>query len=471
MTGRGWFVWALPLAVALVLRALLASAASAGPLLGDEATLRRLAAMWREHGVYTGEWPPAFPWALARLSDLFGPEAGLVWMRAVNVIAATAVVAATMALAWELAEGQPGGPRRGRRAALAAGWIAALSPAVAIWGALLFTEAPFVALTTSALVLLARRARVAESPRSLPWIAGLLLGSAALVRAAGLLLILALAGGMLWARGRRGIQRGCVDAAAILALAFAVLAPWAVHQTLLAGRSKWASGTGPANIVLGWSGAPIPFERAGLSDADIYAAPLGSLRRALEARGPAVPGPEVLAVSGGLAAYAPERVREVLREHPGWALRSRIVHLGELFSAQSFLHRAARLGQLPGLASRPWLRRGVTFGAVLCTGGTVLLAVRALAQGLGAPAQRRILAAFAAAHVVVPFLMFGISRFRAPLEPVIIALAALLWSQTSAPEATPRPADRRLAAGLGLCYALCTAVTLPVVWAALCAAW
>ncbi len=467
MTARGWFVLALPLAVALVLRALLAYDASGGPLLGDEATLRRLAAMWREHGVYTGEWPPAFPWILARLSDLFGPEAGLAWMRAVNVVAATAVVAATMALAWELGEGRQGR----RRAALAAGWIAALSPAVAIWGALLFTEAPFVALTTSALALLARRVRVAESPRSLPWIAGLLLGSAALVRAAGLLLILALVCGMLWARGRKGIQRGAVDAAAILALAFAVLAPWAVHQTLLAGRSKWASGTGPANIVLGWSGAPIPFERAGLSDADIYAAPLGSLRRALEASGPEVPGPEVLAASGGLAAYAPERVREVLRDHPSWALRSRIVHLGELFSAQSFLHRAARLGQLPGLASRPWLRRGFTFGAVLCTIGTFLLALRALAKGLAAPAQRRILAAFAAAHVVVPLLMFGISRFRAPLEPVVIALAALLWSKAFASEATPRPADRRLAVGLGLCYALCTAVTLPVVWAALRAAW
>jgi len=454
---------AAPLVVALAVRALLALDASDGPLLGDEATLRRLAELWREHGVYVGEWPPVFPWLLAQLQRLAGEAAGLALMRGLNVAAATAVVAATMALARELG---------GRRAALAAGWIAALSPAVAIWGGLLFTEAPFVALTTAALALLARRLNSDEGTRHLPWICGLLLGAAALVRAAGLLLIGAVVVGVFVARGRRGLMRGVADAAAIAALALLVLAPWSVRSTTVAGRSKWASGTGPANIVLGWSGAPIPFERAGLADADVHGAPLGSLRRWLERPGPTVPGPEVLAERGGLAAYAPERVREVLREHPGWAVRSRIVHLAELFSPQSFGHRAARLGQLDGLSARPWLRRAFSLGGALLTVATFACAFWALNRGSLAAAHRRILFGFAAAHVAVPLLMFGISRFRAPLEPVVIAVAALLWSSASAGAARDRRGPDTATAGtLAALYGAGLLVTLPVVWTAVRAGW
>lgn len=464
---------ALPVLAAILVRAVLAFDAVDAPLLGDEATLQRFGRLWQLHGVYVGEWPPVYPWLLATLHGLCGEPANVVWARVFNVLCSSLVVVATMGLAREIA---------GWRTALLAGWFAALSPALSIWAALLYTEALFVLVFVAALWLLVRLLQSERPSRAAPFVVGALLGFGALIRAAGLILLVAVAVGAAVARctgrsadaRRARATRASAEGLAILVTGLCVLVPWIVRNTLITGELRWASATGSMNIALGWSGGRIPFERVGLDDAAIYAAPLGGLRRWLEAPGPAVPGVEVFADGTNMETYAPARMREVLREHPGWALRSRLVHVSELCSPLSFGHRAVRMGQLDGVARQPLPRRVYTVGGAALTVLLLALAVAGVARRGYSPAVGWLAAAVAAAHLVVPLLMFGISRFRAPLEPLIVVFAALALAPGPVTLQQHARASRRavwVAAALAVLLLATLAVMAPVADAALRATW
>lgn len=434
MTGawRRWWPFALPILVAALLRGALTWDALDAPLLGDEATLQRLARTWDQYGVYVGEWPPVFPWLLTTLRRLVGDPENIAWMRALDTLASLLVVVATMALAHTLG---------GRRVALVAGWFAALDLALAIWSALLFTEALYVLVFMLALCVLARAFAGARVTTALLFLVGGLLGVGALVRAAGLVLLFAVAIGAAVARGYRPpegeapLARRAVAALLVVVAGLAVMLPWSVRNTQVLGASAWASPTGTGNVALGWSGARIVFERVGVADEDVYAAPLGGLRRWLERPGPSVPGPEVFAEGANMERWARERVVEVVTTHPGWAVRSRVLHVSELFSPLSFAHRALRLGQLEGCARRPWLRRALLVGGALTSVALFGLAVVGVARRRYPEWWWWIAASIALAHLVVPLAMFGISRFRAPLEPILIVFAALAFSRDAEPRA------------------------------------
>jgi len=88
--------------------------------------------------------------------------------------------------------------------------------------------------------------------------------------------------------------------------------------------------------------------------------------------------------------------------------------------------------------------------------------------------------AVAAAHLVVPLLMFGISRFRAPLDPLILVFAALACAPHSGGKpasggilARAAPTRRAVWVAAALAALLCVtlAVMAPVVDAALRATW
>ena len=468
----------LPVLAAALVRAGLAWDASDAPLLGDEATLQRFGRIWQLHGVYVGEWPPVYPWLLSTLQGFFGEPANVAWARAFNALCSTLVVVATMGLAAEVG---------GRRAAVLAGWFAALSPALSIWAALLYTEALFVLVFVTALWLAVRMSQSERGLRAAPFVVGALLGFGAVIRAAGLILLVAVAVGAAVARltgGRDGprtagaqrlrAMRACAEALAILVTGLLVLLPWVVRNTLVTGELRWASATGSTNMALGWSGARIPFERVGLDDKTIYGAPLGGMRRRLEAPGPAIPGVEVFSDGTNMEAFAPARMREVLREHPGWALRSRLVHVSELCSPLSFAHRAVRTGQLDRLERSTLLRRTFTVGGAALTALLLSFALVGVARGRYSPAVGWLAAAVAAAHLVVPLLMFGISRFRAPLDPLILVFAALAFVPRPAPPHVHPGVSRRarwVAGALVALWCLTQAVMLPVTSTALRATW
>jgi hypothetical protein len=476
-TSTGWsvapalaLVW--PVLVAALVRAVLAWDASDAPLLGDEATLQRFGRLWQQHGVYVGEWPPVYPWLLSTLHGLCGEPANVMWARAFNALCSTLVVVVTMGLAREVG---------GRRAALLAGWFAALSPALSIWAALLYTEALFVLVFVTSLWLLVRMLQDERTSRAAPFVVGALLGFGALIRAAGLILLFAVALGAALARvtGRsdeaRSVRtvRASAEGLAILVTGLCVLLPWVVRNTLVIGEARWASATGSTNMALGWSGGRIEFERVGIDEGAVYAAPLGCLRRWLEAPGPEVPGTEVFVEGTNMETYAAARLGAVLREHPGWALRSRLVHVSELCSPLSFAHRAVRTDQLDGVARHALPRRVFTVGGAVSTVLLFALALVGVARRGYSRAVGWLAAAVAAAHLVVPLLMFGISRFRAPLDPLILVFAALAFVPLP-PGKLSDAAARHVpwvAVALAALFCVTLAVMAPVAVAALRATW
>lgn len=477
----GALAYAAPLLVAALVRAALCWDAANAPLLGDEAGLVRDAKSWAEHGLYAGIWPPAYPALLRITTSLFG-DAGVLAARVFNALCSCLVVALTMGVAHRVG---------GRRTAVLAGWFTALHLSMAIWAGLLYTEALFVALTLAAVWSALYTTSFARPPTGSLVVTGVLLGLASTVRAVGAPIVFVVCSALLidrlqrlWQRRRSAAAQDAepgsgsasgpgawVDAglafAVPLAAAAIVMLPMAIQQTSAVGASSWISFTGPVNMAVGWSGTPVPFDRARLDEASITASPLGPLRAWAELPGPERPPDHVLSNEVPFREWVPGRIKSSLREHPGWVLRSRLTSLSDLFSPVSFFHRSQRLGQLDTLEVHSIMRRAT---AIWCAGFGAVLAALALI-GIGRARYSNgwwwLSAGFFALHVAIPLAMFGVSRFRAPLEPFIVIFASLAFVAKSDAHGA-RPARSLMPA---IVIALSYLLALPIVIASIRAVW
>lgn len=460
MSRRRWALIA-PIVAAAVMRAVFVRAGWNAPLFGDEAALERLVRQWELNGLYTGKWPPAYPWLLKCLHGVFGDS----WQnvaRVVNGVASTIGVGLTMALASHVGN---------RRTTIVAGWISALLLSSAAWSALLFTEAVFIVVVLGVCLLIARGMESEGNRRRLFLLAGVAIGVGCLLRAAGVLVFGGIVGGAALAvfietqdtRRPRWIAAVSALRAALWLVvpALLVLLPWATRNGRLMGESAWLSPTGSGNVALGWSGIVIPFERVGLDPDAIRSAPLGGMRHWLDAPGPRLPTVEEIKASGTSSEWAWGHLEHVVREYPGWTLRSRATNLSDLVSPVSFLHRALRLGQLDGLPGARWSHRLLVVGGVLTSLLVLVLVAWSVTRARGPTWWWCMLGGISLAHALIPMMMFGISRFRAPWEPLLVVAAALAVTTHGVPGRT-----RRIV-GAALCVVLvaCLLIALPIVWA------
>lgn len=458
MAPRGFErAWIAPLAVGLALRAAYLAGAWTLPPIADEITYLEQARDLRELGVYGGKWAPGNAAVLAVLSWLFGegaPQAA----RVLHVLLSVPVAVATMALARVAF---------GARAGRVAGWVHALYLPLVGFTHTLWPETTFLALFLPALVLLARFAeggREATRATTLP-LAGALLGAAVLFKESGLYLVPLAA---LWVAAFARVERGhaAVCAAVFAGSALAVLVPWTMRNWDAYRRVV------PVGLTLGvnsWHGLATRytnFDHPGLALEQVYP-PESFTHRAFLADPPPTwrRAKERNAADKDRADF--RRGLAFAVEHPLYFLRTRVVKLADYVTPLSFLVRNYRLDAYGPPVSSPAVRRAAVAWSVLSVPLFMVLSVLALARRRAAPGARPLIV-LVLLYFVATGLFVAMSRYRAPIEPVLVACAAGLVAGT--PVAPGRIARVVAPACIALLAALWI-VGWPALWLGIEQAW
>jgi 4-amino-4-deoxy-L-arabinose transferase-like glycosyltransferase len=382
-----------------------------------------------------GEWPPGAIVAFAGLQRVLGatPQAGR--------LASVAGGIATCCLAYLLAR-RVAGPR----AAAVAGLAAALYPTLALHDVSLWSESTYLPLALGGMVLVSAAGGAPAATRVAT--GAVLLALATLTREVGVFLAAAVA---LWllAEPGDGRRRAAARAALFVAVYALVLLPWTTFVNRGHDVFYLVSRHTYRNLYIG----NVPETR--------QKEPRGFLGReqghfaahdAYRALGP---------TERERAPIARQQVAAAIRARlPAWPLEKALTELPRLFTPGSV--PVGRLRALPddkGTAGEwayrfrdpepaRWFRNGL---AAVAVGAWVVVAVAgALRLGplLGSP-PGRLLAVSCVAHAVPPLLTFAVSRFRLPIE-IVLLVAAATWC-AGPRQVWAEAGPRRRIAGLAAC--------------------
>ncbi len=408
-------------------------------LWADEGQYVYQAVSWNHFGFYLGSpgwvWPPGYPAYLAPFLAAFG-EAGIFAAKLGQVLLSGVVGGS---IAWFAAR---------LFSARAAKWAAA---AWAVYLPLigfthyLWPETLFLAALLPALALFLRLVDGdARRPLRDALASGALIGVACLFKEAPLPL-LAFLPAVLVAAGTRDTLRVRVGLAAVLVLAAtAVLAPWSARTTSVYGRFAPSGATLGENMYQGWNAGYVNFDYAGAPAMTTVTESASFGRWFVE------PPPDALQWSRSeapntLARNADNvaRGKAFARAHPGFFVRSRIKKVADWFTPLNFFHRHHRLEVYSGSIASPWVRRALAFTSVAQTCVVLVAGLGGLFLGVANGRRRWTLLAYCATFLAGAAVV-SMSRYRLPIEPLLIVLGAgWIAGRDGAP--APSPASRRLA--------------------------
>lgn len=449
----------LPLGIGAALRLMIVASFLGVAVTGDENSYLRLGWGWAEFGQYTGIWAPLYPKLLSWAHEVFGNSAAdAVRLAQVGLGIWTGVWTSLIA-----------GMFGGRRAGLTAAWIVALYLPMAGFTALLYSETLFLAFFVPGLYQLLRFAR--EGRIAAPWwrapLAGLLIGLAALTRESTLLFVppctvwiaLALRGHATakragpfritaWTHG--GGPLALVPAATFAFAAILTILPWTVRNAHQYDRFVPVATSAGGSSFVGWNAFDVNYDLAGLSPS-VLDAP-GRLRDKI--RGPA-PEPWTPSMPSNRADAARANVAQGLEyaiSNPVYFIRTRIVEFCDLVSPLSFIVRAQRTTAVQEPLDIPILGRFFSILSVMMVPFLMLLALWGWATARDAVPLRSLGGALVLCTSAVT-LVSGLTRYRMPVIPMLIILAAVfLAGQREKP-----PLGRRAIVS-------CVAVALMLAW-------
>lgn len=433
---------ALLTALGVGLRLLLLVLSGEPELQSDEANYVYLALMWNRFDVYFDQhrflWPPAYTWYLGAAFDAFG-DRGLFAARVGQTLASASIGLSTMLFAYRLF---------GMRAARVAGLIWIVYLPLAVFSHLLWNETLFLAVFLPALYQVLRvtgdAPRVRVDLRLL--VAGFLFAASLLVKEAPTYLVPVLALTLACSAG--GIGEGLRRASLLLLAIAVVLVPWGLRNQEVYGRFVFAGASLGENVYNGLNAAyrnfdliPLDTERLRRGEEPIT----DEVREwfvAVDEEGQwdrAEEIPHVIERSDEHVA----RGLAFARERPGWLFRSRVKKLADLVTPMSFYTRHLALGHYdPSVLGGSVVRKLTGTWALFASAAVLLLGLRGLVLHL--PRGRGgVVVLLTIGYVAGTSLLVAMSRFRTPIDPLLIALAA---GALVGRGATPGPARRALAA-------------------------
>ena len=429
--------WALIVVIAalgVALRAGLLANALPIEVQSDEANYLYLALGLERFGIYLDQhrylWPPGYAWLLHFvIGD--GSAFDLTSFRALQVAASSVIGITTMLFAWRLFSS---------RAAVVAGLLWSVHLPLAAFTHLLWNETLFLALflpglwhVLAALDRSADRAAGLAATRLL--IAGLLLGGALHLKEMPLFLLVPLTM-LVAARARPMGPAVTLRLATLLPLTVMVtLLPWTARNHEVYGRMTLSGATLGENVYQGLNARYVNFDmvplarergRRGLQ-------PLSELeRREFTAAPTAANGSPDQGWERAAMTFNPiDRQGANLRRgvawsagHPGWLVRTRLKKWSDLFTPFSFFARHQALGhyseesRLGGVWRRPLVIWSLLTSVIVLLGASLGAAV-SLRGGHG-----RTLVAVTIGYVLAAAMLVSMSRFRVPIEPLLLVLCA-----------------------------------------------
>ena len=435
-------------ALGVALRAGLLALALPIEVQSDEANYLYLALGLERFGIYFDQhrylWPPGYAWLLHRVVG-DGSGADLTAFRGIQVAASSVVGITTMLFAWRLFSS---------RAAVVAGLLWCVHLPLAAFTHLLWSETFFLALFLPALWhVLTALDRTAEGDEKRAarrlLVAGLLLGAALHLKEMPLFLMIPLALLVAWRAAPMG--RGVtLRLATLLPLAaVVVLLPWTTRNHEVYGRVTLSGATLGENVYQGLNARYVNFDLVPLARerARRGLAPLSEIeRRAFTvpptaADGEPDPGWERAASTFHPIDRQAENVRRGARwsvEHPGWFARTRLKKWSDLVTPFSFFARHQALGHYApesGLGGA-W-RRPLVIWSLLSSVVALIGAALGGATSLGAGHGRSLLAV-TIGYVLSAALLVSMSRFRVPIEPLLLVLCAGFLAHGPAHRSAPR---------------------------------
>ena len=388
---------------------------------------------------YPGAWqPPGYTAFVAGLLALGGHSLLAVKLAQVLLGSASVLLVLGLGRAWF-----------GERAGIASAWLAALYPNLIAFTHYLWSETLFIFLLLTALLALTRRPGPPGGRAAA--LAGLLLGLAALTRAS-LVYFLPLLSLWLVFVHRERLRTALAAAAIVPAVALLVILPWTLRNTLLHGGFVLIETNGPYNL---WRGnGPAAFEDRCSPEVAHYPAPFDCIpvwpvenrtawmliddaRRALGKQQPS---------DLEVVRYAQAAAWAEIRAHPETFVRRIVPRLVDFWNPTSFLVRHLQVGAYGPVS--PALAFALSWAAMLA-----YLAAAGLALAGAWTARRNPHTALVVLLVLfysgISAVSFGLTRFRLPLEPLLLLLAGAALATRWPPR--PRRAAAILAvAGLAL---------------------
>ncbi|MAE28806.1 MAG: hypothetical protein QF724_02815 [Planctomycetota bacterium] len=403
----------------------------------DEAHYLSSALRWNHFGFYSDQfrfmWPPGYAFLLSLLLDAFGARA-LFIARLLGVLASASIGLTSMLFARRIFS---------ERAAWVAGLLWCLHLPLAEYTTSLLTETLFIAVFLPTLYLLFDAAtRLANSSDSNPssepapslsgrlLLAGLLFGLSLYLRDVALFLapILALALAAA-ARGRPLLAR-CAPASLFLLATAATVLPWTLRNYEVYGRLVPIGSTLGENV---YRGLNARYSNSDLMDLEAIRSahgltPLSAVQR---------PWTNALATdredhwARAIRPYNTidrlganvELGKQFALARPSWFLRSRLQTLADFFAPVSYFVRHAAVGRYNGPLGEPLLVGLLVPWATATTLLIIFCGILGLCTGLIGRPQWWIVGG-TIAYFTATALLISHSRFRLPIEPLLIVLAA-----------------------------------------------
>jgi 4-amino-4-deoxy-L-arabinose transferase-like glycosyltransferase len=379
----------------------------------DECIYRTIAQKITEgEGLTTAQkgWLPApgYPYLLAWSKMLTGSMQSV---KGLQVFLAVASIFVIYGIAREVLD---------RRTARITAWLFAIHPTLVFFSTTMWIETIYIFLLLVAILgaLVARRFQPAVGAGT-----GVVLGLAILFRGIATYLPPVFALGIVWpehpwsaAAWRESIRARWKPAIAMLVATVLTVAPWSLYASPRQGGFLVSDATVGHVMWLGNNDyPPLTFDYGiGMLTEDLFAKYLRTGRRPCDRTEPPV-------VSSRCDVQASV---QWIRENPGEFVRRIPMRCAQFFNPNSFLTRHVRWGYWGGIPW--WFKELVAIGQVVCTAAIVLGGtVGILARGRGAYAW---IATFIAAYTLfASAIMYGMTRFRLPIEPLwLVYLAAVL---------------------------------------------
>ena len=349
-------------------------------------------------------WAPGYPFLLAIHKLVFGYGAAI---RGTQVLVAggTAVMLYLLARRWG-----------GRRAGRAVAWLYCLSPTMIFFSQSLWSECIYGALLIGALMIFetARRRLPGSVAAGLKWAAGLgvMVGCCMLFRGVATYMLPIFAVALVWGRLRQPAAWG--QAGGLVLLAALTVAPYSLYATKkfgdtvitdrTLGQMMWLGNNDFAPITFDWGNGTLS-RRAWKRHVAEGRKPCGSKRKGLSR--------DKCQTEAGFA-WIKDNPEEFVRRMP--------MRVAQLLNPHSFVTRHLRWGKwrgLPQAVDELIIVWNLAWNLVVLLLGALSLAAR------GRGARGVLIAGLLLYHVAAIAALAGLTRYRAPLEPLLMLYVAL----------------------------------------------